>query len=206
MKSRTPRRGARRSVFPSFVQSPRGPSAARSKVKAKAKVTFHNCPKDTPFPAAPSSAFFAKPLFAPPTTPPPKPPNPRLRPGKRCPRPPMRPSPGCHRRASIRPARLVAADELEGARFVDWDTHKRMEEMADGTSKAGRQGYRRRERRRLARKSAALNKSSKRFPAYARPVVWSTNGSPNFLTHHEPITVIKSNAKRLPRTSTMPIA
>ena len=129
MKSRTPRRGARRSVFPSFVQSPRGPSAARSQVQAKAKVTFHNCPKDTPFPAAPSSAFFAKPLFAPPTTPPPKPPNPRLRPGKRCPRPPMRPSPGCHRRASIRPARLVAADELEGARFVDWDTHKRMEEM-----------------------------------------------------------------------------
>lgn len=24
---------------------------------------------------------------------------------------------------------LVAADELEGARFVDWETHKRMEEM-----------------------------------------------------------------------------
>ncbi len=24
---------------------------------------------------------------------------------------------------------LVAANELEGARFVDWDTHRRMEEM-----------------------------------------------------------------------------
>lgn len=24
---------------------------------------------------------------------------------------------------------LVAADELDGARFVDWETHRRMEEM-----------------------------------------------------------------------------